>query len=73
MTGEFSNLCSCKLVNLRREGDEIIAELRCMVQEEAGAVPEAGAAVSLEEKAINAPVTKILKQESEASLQQRKE
>lgn len=57
--GEFLNLCQCKLVNLRREADEIVAELRCQVQE-AGA-PEAGETA---EQRAKAPAVKVLRQES---------
>jgi len=58
MPGEFLNPCSCKLVNLRREGDEIIAEIRCPVQLEPGA-PEGEE--GLEQRA-KAPVTRVLRQ-----------
>lgn len=57
MPGEFLNLCSCRLVNLRREGDEIIAEIRCPVQSEPGEAEGEGL-----EKRAKAPVTRILRQ-----------
>jgi len=59
-------------VDLRREDDEVIFTVRCPVQEESGAVPETGTAEPLE-KRTEAAVTKILKQESKALLQQGKE
>lgn len=59
--GEFLNLCQCKLVNLRREADEIVAEIRCQIQEEAGA-PEAGPAEGeVQEQRVKAPVTRLLR------------
>lgn len=60
--GEFLNICQCKLVNLRREGDEVIVEVRCSVQEETQEAPEAGESeVAEQHTRVKAPVAKLLR------------
>lgn len=60
MPNEFLNLCACRVVNLRREADEIVAEIRCPVQEEAGE-----GAGEVQEQRAKAPAVRILRQVAE--------